>query len=381
MGKRELFIVVGFVLAGILAYQLTVAPAKAGEGFSFARMWNSAHRGMIANRATGSFARTGHIAPSAAVDQLRIAASGVSRLRVVGEARADIEYVLQVESTGPDPAAARGYAKDTALKQDDLGRILALRVSYPSDGRQTSTLVLKIPSRLGVRVEGGIGLDVSNVGSVQLDSLLGDTTVTGIAGGVTGSHRNGDLTVTGADFVKMTLLNGSRASFEAITPHGLTLDVRNGECQVAKSAGPLELDEVNEEIAIASYAGPVRISGTGGRVTLDAPRAEAHIDTRRAEVEVTLRSAVPLTLLTTDDTLRLLLDGPPKVTVDAVASDGQVQANDFNLSADQGDKESRLVHAFGDSAAPRVSLRDLRGDIVIRKSAGIQPAHRGRQGT
>ncbi len=151
---------------------------------------------------------------------------------------------------------------------------------------------------------------------------------------------------------------------------GLTLDLRDGECRIVNSEGPVELDEMRAEITIANHAGPIRIGGIDGRVTLTDPHDASKVDVRRAEVEVTVRRPVPLTLLTTDDTLRLLLDGPPHVDIDAAASLGRVRAEDFQLSAEPGDQESRLVHAFGGSGGARVSLRNLRGDIVIRNFRG-----------
>jgi hypothetical protein len=154
---------------------------------------------------------------------------------------------------------------------------------------------------------------------------------------------------------------------------GLTLDVRDGECRIANSAGPVEVDEIRAEITVANHSGPVRIGGTDGRVTLTDPHDGSKVDVRRAEVEASLTRPVSLTLLTTDDTLRLMLDGPPHVAVDAVASLGRVHAEDFQLAAESGDQESRLTHTFGGSDGARVSLRNLRGDIVIRNAAPAVP--------
>ena len=88
---------------------------------------------------------------------------------------------------------------------------------------------------------------------------------------------------------------------------------------------------------------------------------------RSTEVEVTLTRSVPLSLLTTEDTLRLLLDGPPALALEAIASEGQIQAADFQLQSESGDRETRLSHVFG-AGGPRVTLRNSRGDIVIRKA-------------
>ena len=48
MGKRELFIILGFVAVGIVAYQLT-APASTSEGFSFSKVWEAMRREVHGN--------------------------------------------------------------------------------------------------------------------------------------------------------------------------------------------------------------------------------------------------------------------------------------------------------------------------------------------
>jgi hypothetical protein len=367
MGKRELFIALAFVVAGVVAYRLTAPPPPPGvEGFSFSRFWSNARRGMRANAAQATFTRTGSVPVSHDLTEVRLEGT-LAQVRLIGEARADIAYELNVQSNGPDHDAALAYAKQVTMKTDDLGASLTLRVTYPRDGRQSAAMILHVPSRLGVLVASASGVQASNLGSAHLDSVSGDVTVAEIAGALTGLHRNGSLTVRDAGSVKLTLQR-SRASFDNVQ-RGLTLDIRDGECRIANSTGPVEIDEVRAEITVANHSGPVRIGGNDGRVTLTDPHDASKVDVRRAEVEASLMRAVPLTLLTTDDTLRLMLDGPPHVAVDAAASLGRVHAEDFQLSAESGDQESRLTHSFGGSGGARVSLRNLRGDIVIRNAA------------
>jgi hypothetical protein len=206
--------------------------------------------------------------------------------------------------------------------------------------------------------------------------VAGDAVVSGVTGALTGMHRNGSLRVRDTGSVKLTLQR-SRATFDNVL-RGLTLDLRDGECRIANSKGPVELDEARAEITVTNHSGPIRIGGNDGRVTLTDPHDASTVDVRRAEVEASLLRPVPLTLLTTDDTLRLILDGPPHVAIDAVASLGRVHAEDFQLSAESGDQESRLTHSFGGSGDPRVSLRNLRGDIVIRNVRGSIVNPRGK---
>jgi hypothetical protein len=249
-----------------------------------------------------------------------------------------------------------------------LGSALTLRIAYPRGEHQAVSILVHLPGRLGVSVSGGSGIDLTGVASAHLDNLSGDATISHVAGALTGAHRNGQLRIDTTGLVKLSLQR-SRSSFDGVT-RGLTLDVRDGECRIADSKGPIELDEMRAEVTIANHAGPVRIGGSEGRITLTDPRDVVKVDVRRAEVEASLAHPVALTLLTTDDTLRLLLDGPPNVAVDAAASLGRVHAEDFQLSADTSDQESHLTHTFGSGRGARVSLRNLRGDIVIRNLRG-----------
>jgi hypothetical protein len=371
MGKRELIIILGFVVIGAAVYRFTAPPPREGErGLSLTNLLSNVRRTVQSNSSSASFTETATVPVSRGLTEVRL--SGVAgRVQVIGESRADIAYELTVNSTGPDEATALEYARKTEVKIDNLGTWLALRLSYPSEGRQHSNIVLRVPDRLAVRVDGstsGTSTEASHVAGFHFEGGVGDVTVTSVRGSVTGVQRSGDLTVTDVDSVNLSLV-GSQATFSKVA-RGLTLNGRSGEVRVSESAGPLEFDETNVDITVTGHNGPIRISGSSGQVTVNDPIGEVKVDVRRAEVEVSLARAVPLTLLTTDDTLRLLIDTTLSITLDAVASDGgRVQAGDVALAPEETPRESRLEHVFGSApGAPRVVLRNQRGDIVIRKS-------------
>ena len=367
MGKRELFIALTFVTVGVIAYHLTApAPTPNSRGFSVSRLWDNARRGMRGNFAQATATSEGTLPVTAALTEVRLEGLLTGRVQLVGESRGDISYQLTVQSTGPDPGTALDFAKRVRLRTDDLGSALTLQLEYPREGRQSALLLVRLPSRLAAIVDGATGAEVSNLASAHLDGISGDANVSHVAGLVAGSHRNGSMTVSDVGAVKLTLQR-SRASFERVA-RGLTIDVRDGECRIDHVGGPVELDEMRAEVTIANPSGAVRVGGTDGRITLVHPLAESTIDVRRAEIEVQLAAAVPLRLLTTDDTLRLLLDGPPAVTMDAVARQGRIDATDFGLQPEDVDQEARLSHTFGTNGVARVSLRNARGEIVIKNS-------------
>lgn len=364
MAKRELLIAAAFVALAVVAYQLTAPlPTPAPGRFSLTQLISSWRREIRGNSGRASFVHRDAIPAPPAVTELRLAA--ITSLTVVGERRPDIVYELTVQSTGADHAAALASAEATKVTRDEFGGILALRLQHPPDARSTTTMTIRVPARLAVRVEGIRHTAISEVGAVYLEAVVGDVQVSAIGGAVSGSHRNGTLVVTGAGSVNLSLTS-SRASFVDIRG-SVSLTARNGEAHLAGPRGGVDVSVTDLDLVIAHPRGPVRIGGVNGQVTVDRPQGETRIDGRRTDVTVTLAAAVPITVVTTDRPLRLLLDGPPPVTIDATATEGAaIDASEFGLAADRSERDQRLTHAFGDGA--RVALRTQRGAIVIGRS-------------
>ncbi len=140
MGKRELFIALAFIAAGAVAYQLTAPPASpAAGGFSLTRFWTNARRGMRGNAAQATFSRTGSLPVSREQTDVRLEGP-FAQVQFIGEARADIAYELNVQSSGPDRDAALASAKQVTMKADDMGASLIapdqLSAGRPSVGRR-----------------------------------------------------------------------------------------------------------------------------------------------------------------------------------------------------------------------------------------------------
>ena len=364
MGKRELLIIVAFVAVGAIAYQLTAPAATGTTSWSLGDFFKTARREMRGNPGRGTFVHKATIDAPPALREVRLVLLQ-GTVRIVGEARDTIEYEFTVNSTGPDDAGAVALAKQTVIEPDNLADALILRARYPEPASQTAVMVMRVPARMVVRVESSRGFTISNVAAVQAEGNRGDVTLTGIAGAITGAHQDGDFKVTGAKSVKLRLLR-SQNTFTKITD-GVVLDVRDGDTTVSDSAGALEVDETRDEVTITGHRGTITVRGTDGRVTIQQPTAETRVDTRRAEVELQLDRAVTATILTTDEPLRLLMTGTPSLVLDAGATDAAIQATDFNLTPVSTESHARLTHTFGSGGA-RITLRNTRGDIILRKS-------------
>jgi hypothetical protein len=143
---------------------------------------------------------------------------------------------------------------------------------------------------------------------------------------------------------------------------------RGGRCEIAESQGPLVLELTNTDVLVDGHGGTIKATGSGGRLTIENPKQAVSVEVRGTPIALTLSTPVPVSAFGTGERVRVLLDNAPAVTIDAVAT-GHIDASDFGLTPDSGaaDQEQRLTHAFGAANAPRVTLRNSRGDIVIGK--------------
>jgi hypothetical protein len=364
MGKRELLIIVGFVIVGAIAYQVAAPPATGESGFSFSNFFNEARREIRGNPGSGKFVHTASVPVPDGLREVRII--GVTeQVKVIGEDRKDIDYEFTVSSNGEDDAAALGYAKETKLTRDDLGDSMVFRTEYPKPGSQRSTIVMRVPSRLAVRVESTVGADVSNVAGVHMEAVRSTVAIKDIAGSVTGAQQDGDIAIIGAKSIKLRLLR-SKSTITKVAS-GVVLDLRDAECEIAESTGALEIDQARSDVTVTSHKGPVTVRGNDGSITINHPTEETRVDVRRAEIELLIERAVPMTIITSDEPIRLILAGSPAFALDAATTDAKIQAAEFDVKPEASEADARLSHQFGGKSDVRITLRNTRGDVVLRK--------------
>ena len=375
MGKRELLLIVGFVLAGTVLYQAMAPPAAPTDrGLSISRLLDRARREIRGNRAAADLARTTTYPVDADVTELRL--SGVMDLQVTGEDRDDVEADLRVHSMAYDEAEARRFAEETRLKEDRPAGSLALSLSYPEGrqtGRQRTSLVLKVPARLRVRVEGSASkLGVTGVEAVELLNIRGETTVKNTAGRVAINHRNGPVVVDGAAAVKLT---GRNSEVTLGRVRGDLSIVMEGGGRLLQASGPpgaVDLESRNADITLQDLSGtrgPIRANAVGGALTLQGVRADTRIDGRNTRIAVALSAAAPIVIYSEGADVVLT---PPVAgyRLDAVAVEGRIDpeataALGLERSTADDDREQR---ASGDvnGGGPTISVRTRRSDVVLR---------------
>jgi len=367
MGKREFLIIIAFVVVGAVAYQVTAPPPKPGErSFSLRQIFSNVRREMSSNNASATVNKSGTIKISPDITEIRVSAERGVPVTIEGEERDDIGYEMPVNSTGPDEAAARSYAEKSEIRQDDLGTVLGLSTYFPREGTQNAELTLHVPSRLAVRVENSGRIHVKDVSRLDLRNVAGEVTIANVAS-VTGNHRSGELTVTGAGKVELTL-SSSRAKIRE--SQAVAITARNGECAITNGTGTVNLNVTNVELTVAGFTkGIISIGGEGGRAKLTGFAAPLSVDVRRMLVELDIDDGPtqPISVITTEEPIRLTLSPGAQIAIDAAStSNGDIRIEDFPWTPKTDERESRLAVTLGTGGA-RALLRNARGDIVINR--------------
>jgi hypothetical protein len=367
MGKRELLLIIAFIIGGAIVYQATAPPPAPGErSFSPARLIDDFRRHLRGNRASAETTTVSHHPVGLAVAELKVARAG--ELSIIGEDRADIEAELHVRSNGADEAEAQRLAKETVLKVETAGSRLAASISYPEAGTQRALrLVLKVPARLLITLEGGSPLNVSGVAGVELSSSRGEARVRNITGKVTGTHRGGELFVANSGSVKLTTM-GTEVQLERVSGE-TTLNIRGGELRASELAGPIEIDAEGAEITldkIQKATGVVRIHAASRSVTVKGLSTEARIDVRNAEVDVETDHAAPLAIYSDGGGSVEVTPAAGGYELDAVSTNGDLTLPEDTLQTTTNGQEHRAAGAVH-GGGPMITIRSARADITVRQ--------------
>jgi hypothetical protein len=374
MGKRELLLVLCFVIVGVVVYHVTApAPGPGDRGLSIRRLIEAARREVGGNRATAELTTTTSHMLSPELTELRIMGQ-ISELAVQGEDRSDVESTLYVSSRAYNDDEAKQYAQQSKLVADQTASALILRMQFPTPGRQRSTLKLKVPKRLHVRVEPGSStLEVKNVAAVEIAGTRGETKLSGISGRVEVSHRGGEVTIEDAGSLEF---NGRSGSLKLTGVRG---DTRikmegGGEISATNLAGGLDIESRNTEVTLENLEptrGPIRVTTIGGSVTIKGLKSEARIDGRNADLKVAMVAAAPVSIYNENATLEL---SPPPggFNLDAVVIEGRITpdnvAEELRLTVTRTEqpREARLVGPVK-GGGPTITIRSTRGDLELQR--------------
>jgi hypothetical protein len=382
MGKRELLIAVTFVVIGFGVYKLTAPPGDPSRsGFSLSAIVNEIRREIRGQRVTADATFTAAQAVPETVTEIRLAFN-IGAVTIVGEDRDDVEAEMHVRSTGYDTEEATRLAKASHLQFDEAGALLIIAGKFPVEGRQTPTLRLKVPARLGVRMdEKGSTLQITNVASVLIAGGRGDTTIERVAGSVTVTQRGSEIVVRDVGALRLTTLSGAEARVSDVRGDA-AFSLQSGEVRAEGLGGGLEVESRNTELLfdrLENLKGPVRINANLGEVVLLGLRADTRIDGRRTEIRVDHAGGGPLAIYNDGDEVIEVTVPSAGFTIDAVAAGGRVSLDPsleeaglrLTTAGGQDDDstagaESRVAGTVGGGGS-LITLRARHGgDIVLK---------------
>lgn len=368
MGKRELLLIVGFIVAGVIVYQATAPPPKPGDtGVSISRLFANMRRAVHGNRGRAEVTHSTTYPITAATTEIRVSGA-IGDITVEGEERADVACDLKVNSTGFDDAEAKRLADQSVVQADNAGASLNLQVKYPIEGRQTGAITLKVPARLRVRLEGsGSRTSIVHVGGAEIVSSRGETIVKQIAGRVTLTHRGGRVTIEDAGSLKLASRAGTEARLSRIGGE-VSLDFQGGELTASDLTGPIDAELRSAELTLKADGtrGAIRINAAGGSVTVENVKSELRIDGRSTEVSVTMADGAPSIALYDEGGEDIHVTPPPGgYQIDAIASDGRVTVPDKTVTVTTSGSEQRASGAVK-GGGPTITLRSRHGSIIVR---------------
>ena len=366
MGKRELLLIVGFVLVGVLVYAVTAPePAPGQQSFSIAKLIEGLRREVHGNRASAEVRTSKSVPVSPAINEIRFETASAT-LSLSGEDRADVAFDLLVWSNGLDEADARKYATETALTLSDVGRTLVVGIDYPEPAQQRATLTVRVPKALAVRIQQSRGkLEITNVVSAELADTRGQVTIRGVGGRLAAVHRGGTLTIENVGQLKLST-RGSVVWLRDVKGQA-GLQLQAGELHASRIAGPLDVESNGTRMEFKEWAGrkPMRFSTVEGALSAAGLASEMRVDARETKLDFVIDEPAPV---------EIYAEGhqPVAVTVpetgfdfEAIVIDGRLAVPDGFAEVKTSGAEQRAQTAIG-GGGPKITVRSSRGEITIR---------------
>jgi len=365
MGKRELLLISGFAVIGLLVYQLTM-PATADTGGGFAAWWARVRSHVGQNRVEQHYERKEEATVPADIRTVAVQLDRAS-VTILGEPRDTIAVDLTGVVYASDERMATEQAQQIAVAITTDGSIMKLVTTLPKRDEQARRprvqLTVRVPARLGIELRlGGGELDVTNVGSVQVVKASGRIRLASIAGAVTGELGPGEIEIDHAGSVAIETRNSQvRIADVAGT---FEVEARRGDFRARGIGGAAHLEGRDVEAELEDLAGPLRLTGSGGEVRVRDVRGPITAETERTTLKLTPGTAVEISATTEHDAIELTLPSAG-IVLDAKATDGDIRTPDGLITVQRSGEDATASGPLR-GGGPRVMLRTSRGDITVR---------------
>lgn len=361
MGKRELGLILGFIVAGVLVWQFT-APKAEGEGFSIGKLISNVRREMKPRHASAEVVTNPSIPFDASINELRLTLSAGGDVTIKAEDRADIKAELKVVSDGVDEAEAKQLATESTLKVSRFADSVIVGWKFPEPGRQVPKLTLLVPLRLRLQLEGRGTAEVSGVDTVTLARQSGELKLIAIKGAVKGESR-GSVSVDGASTVDLSIAN-NETTLKGVSGD-VKLNVRNGEVRMEKTASRTQITGTDARLRIDGVGADLRLEIVEGDIELNAVSAPLDIDARDVPLRIEWASAAAAKVQVREGSLELVLPkAAASYSLDVRATGGQMHAPDQLQKTTEG-TETVVAKSAGPNA-PSIFVRGTGATVTIR---------------
>lgn len=361
MGKRELGLILGFIVLGVVVWQFT-APKAEGDGFSLRRIIADARREMQPRNASAEVTTNAAIPADASINEVRLTLSSGGTVVIKAEDRDDIGTELKVVSDGVDEAEAKKLAGESRLKVSRFADSVVLGWQFPDPGRQVPSLTLLVPRRLRIQIDGRGTATVTGAGGVTLARQSGVLTLQGITGVVKGESR-GTVTIDGAQGVDLSIANN-----ETIVKNvrgEVKLNVRSGEVRMDKSTSPVTVTGTDVRVRMDGVGADVRLEIVDGDIELNGVSAPIDVDGRSTAIAIDWAKAATAKIQVRDGSLDLELPkDAASYSLDARAQGGELRVPDQLQKTTEGTETVAMKAAA--ASMPSIFVRGVGATITIR---------------
>jgi hypothetical protein len=367
MGKRELLLIIGFLVVGVVAYRVTAPASSAEGGFSIGRFIERIRSEVRGQNYEVQVTTQAH-ADAGGARALRLH-SPRATVVVVGEDRDDVAVELHATVFGADQSQAESFKALVGAAVTRDGDTLVVRVSPDRQATQMGRrprfqVAIKAPRQLAVLVgDAGGELEVRSMGGVTFDRSTGRAVLTQIGGIVEGRFRQGSLEI---DRVQGLDLDVERTELRVTGVDGETKlrAQQTGNVRLRELRGAVTLDFRRVEAEIEDTLGPLTLEAEGGVCKVRKPKGPIVMKGDRLTIELTLDTPVPVDAATENDRIEISLPSGG-VTLQATAPEGQIRAADsaINVQTSEGEQRASATLRGG---GPLIKLESRHGEIVIR---------------
>ncbi|AMY10993.1 hypothetical protein LuPra_04237 [Luteitalea pratensis] len=375
MGKRELLLLVVFVVLGVGVYQVSAPAAPADTpGFSLSRLVQMAKAHFHGPQVRRTVTRTATLTVPEDTDTLDL---GEIRGTVVveGTDQAEVSVRLEAMLGGMDDAdvARQEKAVQLEMKSDGTTASLSLQSSNEGPGpryemrggpRPHYEVRVEMPKRLKLRLAGRGTAEVSGIAGLELDEYRGELTTEAVSGPITGDIRDARAEFGAGAILDLDTKNGR---IRAEGPASVNLRSERGSVDIVDPKGAVAIKTDFARMDIRGTGGPVTITGEGGVIDLRDVAHPLTIEADRLTVSAELATPVATTITVSDDTVDVTLPRQGGVQLEASIEDGALRLPG-DLTSTKNDQTESVSAAIA-GGGPIVKIVVKGGEVRIRSRA------------